>query len=61
MEGDLSLCDEITILETASDCHSASRKLDMDKIIAMMVGRSLNQRFPDKENKPGEVILGCVI
>ncbi|MGQ7789324.1 hypothetical protein ACULNC_04655 [Shigella flexneri] len=23
----------------------------------MMVGRSLNQRFPDKENKPGEVIL----
>jgi len=29
----------------------------MDKIIAMMVGRSLNQRFPDKENKPGEVIL----
>ena len=29
----------------------------LDKIIAMMVGRSLNQRFPDKENKPGEVIL----
>ncbi len=24
--------------------------LDMDKIIAMMVGRSLNQRFPDREN-----------
>ncbi len=30
--------------------------LDMDKIIAMMVGRSLNQRFPDRENTPGEVI-----
>ncbi len=29
----------------------------MDKIIAMMVGRSLNQRFPDRENTPGEVIL----
>ncbi len=32
--------------------------LTMDKIIAMMVGRSLNQRFPDKKKiKPGEVIL----
>ncbi|MFK9700677.1 sugar ABC transporter ATP-binding protein, partial [Escherichia coli] len=31
--------------------------LDTDKIIAMMVGRSLNQRFPDRENTPGEVIL----
>ncbi len=32
--------------------------LDMDKIIAMMVGRSLNQRFPDKEISRSDVILG---
>ena len=29
----------------------------MEQIIAMMVGRSLTQRFPDKQNQPGNVIL----
>ncbi|RXX48776.1 sugar ABC transporter ATP-binding protein, partial [Enterobacter cloacae] len=52
------LCDEITILRDGQ--WIATQPLEglvMDKIIAMMVGRSLNQRFPDKENNPGEVIL----
>lgn len=31
--------------------------LSMDQIIAMMVGRSLSQRFPDRISVPGEVML----
>ncbi|MDU0845185.1 MAG: galactose/methyl galactoside ABC transporter ATP-binding protein MglA [Enterobacter asburiae] len=58
MEEIFQLCDEITILRDGQWIATQPLEgLDMDKIIAMMVGRSLNQRFPDKENKPGEVIL----
>ena len=58
MEEIFQLCDEITILRDGQWIATQPLEgLDMDQIIAMMVGRSLNQRFPDKENKPGEVIL----
>lgn len=58
MEEIFQLCDEITILRDGQWIATQSLEgLDMDKIIAMMVGRSLNQRFPDKQNKPGEVIM----
>ncbi|WP_099350331.1 galactose/methyl galactoside ABC transporter ATP-binding protein MglA [Erwinia amylovora] len=58
MEEIFQLCDEITILRDGQ--WIATRPLaglDMDQIIAMMVGRSLNQRFPDKTNVQGETIL----
>ncbi len=58
MEEIFQLCDEITILRDGQWISTQPLEgLDMDKIIAMMVGRSLNQRFPDKNNVPGEVIL----
>ncbi|MBK0033733.1 galactose/methyl galactoside ABC transporter ATP-binding protein MglA [Erwinia sp. S43] len=58
MEEIFQLCDEITILRDGQWIATQSLEgLDMDKIIAMMVGRSLNQRFPDKHNVPGETIL----
>lgn len=58
MEEIFQLCDEITILRDGQWIATQPLEgLDMDKIIAMMVGRSLNQRFPDKENKPADVIL----
>lgn len=58
MEEIFQLCDEITILRDGQWIATQPLKgLDMDKIIAMMVGRSLNQRFPDKTNVPGETIL----
>ena len=58
MEEIFQLCDEITILRDGQWIATQPLEgLDMDKIIAMMVGRSLNQRFPDRENTPGEVIL----
>ncbi|MFU9136506.1 galactose/methyl galactoside ABC transporter ATP-binding protein MglA [Erwinia sp. ErVv1] len=58
MEEIFQLCDEITILRDGQWIITQPLEgLDMDKIIAMMVGRSLNQRFPDKSNVPGETIL----
>ncbi|MDL4913840.1 MAG: galactose/methyl galactoside ABC transporter ATP-binding protein MglA [Enterobacterales bacterium endosymbiont of Blomia tropicalis] len=58
MEEIFQLCDEITILRDGQWITTQPLDgLDMDKIIAMMVGRSLNQRFPDKSNVPGETIL----
>ncbi len=58
MEEIFQLCDEVTVLRDGQSIATEPLAgLTMDKIIAMMVGRSLNQRFPDKENKPGEVIL----
>ncbi|KJH59447.1 sugar ABC transporter ATP-binding protein [Pantoea agglomerans] len=58
MEEIFQLCDEITILRDGQWITSQPLAgLDMDKIISMMVGRSLNQRFPDRTNVPGETIL----
>ena len=58
MEEIFQLCDEITVLRDGQWIATQPLEgLDMDKIIAMMVGRSLNQRFPDKHNTPGETIL----
>ena len=35
----------------------SAKDLTTDKIIKLMVGRELTNRFPPKDNKPGEVIL----
>ncbi len=54
MEEIFQLCDEITILRDGQWIATQPLEgLDMDKIIAMMVGRSLNQRFPDKRKQAG--------
>ncbi len=37
------------IARRSVDRYRTAGRTDDDKIIAMMVGRSLNQRFPDKE------------
>ncbi|MGI9276010.1 MAG: galactose/methyl galactoside ABC transporter ATP-binding protein MglA [Endozoicomonas sp.] len=58
MEEIFALCDEITILRDGQ--WVATRELeglDMDSIISMMVGRELTQRFPEKTNSPGEILL----
>lgn len=58
MEEIFAICDEITILRDGQwvGTHSLNG-LDMDSIIAMMVGRELTQRFPPKTNQPKEKIL----
>ncbi|WP_179876438.1 galactose/methyl galactoside ABC transporter ATP-binding protein MglA [Vibrio cholerae] len=58
MEEIFSICDEITILRDGQWVDTRPLKgLDMDKIISMMVGRELTQRFPEKSNEPKNVIL----
>lgn len=58
MEEIFQLCDEVTVLRDGQWIATQSLEgLDMDKIITMMVGRPLVQRFPDKTNQPGEVML----
>ena len=58
MEEIFKLCDEITILRDGQWIATQPLEgLTMDKIIGMMVGRELTQRFPEKTNQPKEVIL----
>jgi methyl-galactoside transport system ATP-binding protein len=58
MEEILRISDEVTVMRDGK--HVATEKakdLTMDKIIRLMVGRELTERFPPKNNKIGEVVL----
>ena len=58
MEEILSISDEVTIMRDGKWISTESAEnLTTDKIIKLMVGRDLKNRFPEKENVPGEVIL----
>lgn len=58
MDEIFAICDEITILRDGNWVDTKPlAELNMDQIIAMMVGRELTQRFPDKNNTPKETIL----
>lgn len=58
MEEIFQLCDDITVLRDGQWIATQPLSgMNMEQIIAMMVGRSLTQRFPDKQNQPGNVIL----
>ncbi|MGF1719955.1 galactose/methyl galactoside ABC transporter ATP-binding protein MglA [Vibrio kyushuensis] len=58
MEEIFAICDEVTVLRDGQWVDTKPLKdLDMDKIIAMMVGRDLTQRFPEKDNEPKDTIL----
>ena len=58
MEEILKISDDVTVMRDGT--HAATEKaenLTMDKIIKLMVGRELTNRFPEKTNSPGEVVL----
>lgn len=58
MEEILRISDDVTIMRDGK--HIATERaqdLTMDKIIKLMVGRELTERFPPKTNKVGEVAL----
>ncbi|MGL6314800.1 galactose/methyl galactoside ABC transporter ATP-binding protein MglA [Vibrio sp. WXL103] len=58
MEEIFALCDELTVLRDGQWVQTCRLQgLTMERIIAMMVGRELTQRFPQKNNTPQEVIL----
>ena len=58
MEEILQISDDVTIMRDGKWIYTIEAKnLTTDKIIKLMVGRDLGDRFPPKDNKPEEVIL----
>ncbi len=58
MEEILRISDDVTIMRDGQWVATRpAAELTMDEIIRLMVGRELTNRFPPKENTPGEVIL----
>ena len=58
MEEILRISNEVTIMRDGQYVATKSAQdLTMEEIIRLMVGRELTNRFPPKENVPGEVIL----
>ena len=58
MEEILRISDDVTIMRDGQWVATRpAKELTMDEIIRLMVGRELTNRFPPKENTPGEVIL----
>ncbi|MBE6353771.1 sugar ABC transporter ATP-binding protein [Treponema sp.] len=52
------ICDEVSVLRDESMVYTSPTKdTDMNKLITAMVGRSLDKRFPDVDNTPGEDYL----
>ncbi|MDE5775641.1 MAG: sugar ABC transporter ATP-binding protein, partial [Treponemataceae bacterium] len=58
MDEIFEICDEVSVLRDGSMVlTSAISETDMNRLIAAMVGRSLDKRFPDVDNSPGEDYL----
>lgn len=58
MEEIFKICDAVTVLRDGKWISTVNTAdTDMDRLVADMVGRNLTQRFPEKENTPGEVVL----
>lgn len=54
----LEISDTVTIMRDGKTITShPSSELTTDKIIRLMVGRELKERFPKKTNKPSDIIL----
>lgn len=54
----LRIADDITVMRDGTWVATEPAKdLTMDRIIQLMVGRELNNQFPPKTNKPGQVCL----
>ena len=58
MDEIFEICDEISVLRDGNMVMTVETKnTNMDDLIAAMVGRTLGNRFPPVDNKPGEVVL----
>lgn len=58
MDEIFEICDEISVLRDGNLVMTKSSKdTDMNELIAAMVGRSLENRFPQVDNRPGDVVL----
>ena len=58
MDEIFEICDEISVLRDGNLVMTKNSKdTDMNELIAAMVGRSLENRFPQVDNRPGDVVL----
>ena len=58
MDEVFEICDEVSVLRDGSLVMTKDvRDTNMNELIAAMVGRSLDNRFPPVDNTPGDVIL----
>ena len=58
MDEIFEICDEISVLRDGNLVMTKpSKETNMNELIAAMVGRSLESRFPPVDNTPGETIL----
>lgn len=58
MDEILRISDDVTIMRDGKWIDSrAAETLDNAKIISLMVGRTLDNRFPPKTNQPGDVLM----
>ena len=58
MDEIFEICDEISVLRDGNLVMTKNSKdTDMNELIAAMVGRSLEIRFPQVDNTPGDVVL----
>ncbi len=58
MEEILQICDEITVMRDGANVSTApAGELSMEKIISLMVGRDLGDRYPPKNTEIGETVL----
>ncbi|VBB06901.1 abc transporter [Lucifera butyrica] len=52
------ICDTVTILRDGKTIGTyPAQELNEDRVISLMVGRELTQRFPRKPHTPGDVVL----
>ena len=58
MDEILAISDEVTIMRDGQwIATEPANELDTDKIISLMVGRTLENVYPDKTNKPGDTLM----
>jgi len=61
MDEIFQICDEVSVLRDGQMIMTkAVKDTNMNELIKAMVGRSLDKRFPDMDNQPGEVELKVV-
>ena len=58
MEEILEICDEVTVMRDGANVATApAHELSVEKIIRLMVGRDLSQRFPPKSKPQSQTVL----
>ena len=58
MDEIFEICDEVSVLRDGKLVMTKpTKETNMDELIAAMVGRSLENRFPPVDNTPGETVL----